>query len=242
MTTLTIIQDAQDALGLVKSDQVFGTFDNTAKLMAALLNREARRLASKFQWQALVKEETFTTTAAEDQGALETLCGDGDYLALLPETVYNTTLRVPVRGPNDPRTWQDRKAYQLSGPYPEYRIRGGSLLFYPVPAAGQTIRFEYKSADWCYNVVAGPPTVTTWKEYTTADDDQVVFDHDLMVAAVVMRYLQKNNLPANEGEYLSLLTSLQRSERSSQTLGAGGRRNYSAFPGVICPDGDWSGA
>lgn len=240
MTTLTIIQDAQNALGLVQSDQVFGTYDNTAKLMAALLNREARRLANKFQWQALVKEETFTTSAAEDQGSLEALCGDGDYLALLPETMYNTTLRVPVRGPNDPRTWQDRKAYQLSGPYPEYRIRGGKLLFYPVPAADQVVRFEYKSAFWAYNV-AGTPAVTTWKEYTTADDDQIVYDHDLMVAAVVMRYLQKNNLPANEGEYLSLLTAAQRSERSSQTLSASGRRNYSVFPGVICPDGDWSG-
>ena len=63
-----------------------------------------------------------------------------------------------------------------------------SLLFTPVPPAGETIAFEYASKNWCQS--AGGAGQSQW----IADTDTGVIDEQLMTAGIIWRWKQSKGL------------------------------------------------
>ena len=99
---LTIICDVAGRLSLPQPTAVVKSTDKQVVQLLALANEEGRSLAGRHPWQALVEEQTFTTTASPAQGAA--LPADLD--RFIPNSFFNRSTRRPMTGPITPRQWQ----------------------------------------------------------------------------------------------------------------------------------------
>ena len=72
MTLLTICQDAAKLIGITAPDAVTSSTDTSVLQLNAVANQEGRALVDRYMWQALVKEGSHTTLAAESQGTINT--------------------------------------------------------------------------------------------------------------------------------------------------------------------------
>ena len=69
-TVLQIVRDACSEIGITQPNTAVGATDLQIIQLTSLVNREGRELSQRGQWQELVKEQTWTSLAAEDQGAI----------------------------------------------------------------------------------------------------------------------------------------------------------------------------
>ena len=186
INALEIVRSVCGTLGLPRPNSVTGSGDVQVIQLAELLNEEGSELAARSSsgWQALVREATFTTVATEDQGAITTIIGAANaFRHIVNETIWNRTTTQPVYGPRPPRIWQGLKALTVAGPYAEYRIRTGKLLFMPVPAAGDTCAFEYVTKNWLTSSDG-----TEQRSRITNDEDVSLLDDELIRAGLVWRW------------------------------------------------------
>lgn len=233
MTMLTMIQDAQKRMGLNVSSTVAGNTDQTAVQLLALLNLAGKELSDVYTWQALIDEATWTTTATESQGDMDTLAPGFKFI--VNQTIWDRSLRRPVFGALSAQEWQLLKASAVTGPYSQYRIRNNELLFIPVPAAGDTCAFEYVTRYW-----ATDTTGNTGKDAFTVDSDLSKLEEDLLVLSLVWRFKQAQGLDYS--------LELQMYENSLQDVIArdGGKpelnmegRMTAMMPGMMVPQGNW---
>src|SRR5690606_28230551 len=118
-----------------------------------------------------------------DQGSIASIIGAvNNYRRILNETMWNRSRGEPVCGPESPLDWQLRKTLGLSGPFVQYPIRGGRLLFDPAPAAGETIAFEYITRNF-----ATSPNGEAHRASITNDEDVILLDCEIVAAGVEWR-------------------------------------------------------
>ena len=145
MSLLTIIQTAAPRFGIAVPNSAAGSSDQNIQQMVAFANEEGQELAAAHPWQALRYETHFTTLAAEDQGAVSTICTavnpQAPFQSIVNETIWNRSQRRPIFGPKSPAEWQQLKAQFVQGPWYQYVIRGGHILFTPVASAGDSCYF-----------------------------------------------------------------------------------------------------
>jgi hypothetical protein len=190
MNALQIVQEACGILGQPVPNSIQGSSDAGVRQFLGLLNNEGRSLSERYTWQVLIKEATFVTLAQEDQGALTTIIGVSDaYRFIINETMFNRDRHEPVIGPNSSMEWQIRKAFNLTGPFTEYRIRGNRLLFNSAPAAGEHIYFEFASKNW-----ATTADGLTLKRAITFDTDEFLLDDELLLAGIEWRWRKAKGL------------------------------------------------
>jgi hypothetical protein len=233
---LEVIQRCANAVGIPEpSTAVANQADDVIQLVE-LLNQEGRSLASRHDWQALRFEATFTTLAAESQGTLASIIGATQGLRkIINDTIWDRTTQQPVYGPNSPQRWQAQKAMALTGPYPSYVIRGNTLRFDPVPAAGDTCYFEYISTMWCTDVGG-----TTFRRNVAADTDLLLLDDEIMLAGLEWRWLRKKGLSYAEefASYEAMVYQAMGRDGTKARLqmdGGGERRR-----GPAVPIGSWN--
>jgi hypothetical protein len=183
MNLLAIVRAACAELSLPQPSAVVGATDQTAVLMLALANSEGRDLSRRYAWQALTREATFTTVAAESQGTLAGIVSGQLVRYIVNDTIWNRTTGEPVLGPRAGTIWQGYKAVTFSSPLNEYRIRGNELLFIPTPTAGHTCAFEYVSRYWCTDV-----TGATYRDAFAADTDLALIDDELLLSGLLWRW------------------------------------------------------
>lgn len=191
MNLLAIIQSAAAALNLPSPSAVVNSTDATAVQLLELANTEGRDLARRYPWQALIGEATFTTVATESQGAMETLAPG--YRYILGDTIWNRTSGLPVYGPVPAPEWQAYLASAITGPNSSYRIRGGTLRFSPVPAAGETCAFEYVSRYWCTD-----STGATSRAAFASDQDLCLVDDELVLLGIQWRWRKAKGFEYSE--------------------------------------------
>lgn len=145
---LQIIQDVAPRLGIPKPNSATGSTDPQVSQLVALANEETQELGARYPWTVLIEECNFTTVNAESQGTLVgTVIPAGQVLGyIIGDTMWNRTQKINVPGPMSPAGWQGVKALNSAGGFwSRYRIRANQLLFYPAPAAGQQVYFEFVS-------------------------------------------------------------------------------------------------
>lgn len=108
-----------------------------------------------------------------------------DYI--LNQTIWDRTLLRPVFGTLTPSQWQQLKAQNVTGPWNQFRIRGGNLLFIPAPSAGDTCAFEWVSKNFCQS--SGGTGQSAW----TADTDTGLLSEDLMKLGLIWRWKAANS-------------------------------------------------
>lgn len=221
-------------LGLTAPASVSGSSDPGIIQFMGLANEEGQDLASRYPWQALQVESTFSTVATESQGTILSLAGS-DFRYILNDIMWNRSLLRPVFGPLVPSDWQALKARNVTGPFTQFRIRGGLVRFIPTPVAGNTIAFEYISRNWV--TVAAGGTSSTW----TADADTGLLDEEIMTQGVLWRWQASKGLEYSESynKYERLVVDAMARDGGKSQLNLGGGMN--TFPaGVLVPIGNWN--
>jgi len=208
------------------------------KFLLAAANTEGKELAKRHTWQEITKGATYTSVAAESQGAFSSLGGGSadysDFDRMIPETYWNRSQTWRIWGPLTPAEWQAKKSSNVSGPYNEWRIQSGNLYLYPAPTAGETHAFEYVSKNWCQS--SGGTDQAAW----AADTDVGLLDEHLMMLGTVWRYKKSRSLPF-QNEYLVYENSVTQAisrDGGKRTLRLSSRPGR--MTGLIVPDGNWS--
>ena len=180
LTCLQIVQTACKRIGILSPNAAVTATDQQIIQLVSLAEEEGQELATRYPWEALQVEATFTTVAAQVQTTLAAITSGFDYI--VNDTIWNRTLRRPVYGPKSQQDWQEAKANQINGPFNSFRIIADAINFYPNPVAGQTCAFEYMSRNWV-NTSTGS-TSDTW----TNDADTPKLDGQLMVLGIIWRW------------------------------------------------------
>lgn len=234
MSLLTIIRNATDGLtGVTRPVSVLASTDENVRLLLRLANMEGQDLAQRYAWERLNREASHTTAAAQDQGAVTAVAGD-DFDWIVPDTMWNTTLQRAVPGPLGPQERRRLLARTQAGPYSAWWLSGGRLQFYPAPAAGQTVTFEWQSKNWC------EATDGTGLSAWTSDNDVARLDEELITLGVIWRFLKNKGLDYSEefrAYEMRLANRVGRDGgRRALHMGGGG----AAFGAPYVPEGGWS--
>lgn len=239
-SALEIVKEVCSRVGIAKPNAAVGSTDIQIQQLVALANEEGQELASRYLWTALIREKTFTTIANEDQGVLATAilaAADGfDYI--INDTLWNRTIRYPLPGGTPPAQWQAEKAFTTTGAYARYRIRGGHLLMLPAPAAGLTIAFEYKTANWRSNV-----TTDVFGNSFAADTDYPLLDSRLITLGLVWRWKASKGLQYSENfqTYEAAVADAMARDGTKKPVSMNGCGDGNFQPYVVVPLTNWPG-
>lgn len=218
-TLLQIVQDACVELSIKRPLFVAASTDVSILRLLRFLNKEGLlQVSGDHLWRSLVREALFTTVANENQGAIATIAPGYEYM--LPETLNDRSLAYWMRGSISPKEWQERKAVPISGGLYDFRVIQNNLHIIPAPSAGQTVAFEYVTANWVLNADG----VTTYAKFTN-DTDTALLDAELLTLGAVWRYRQFTGLEWGESfaEYNARKKLLIARDVPPQTLDFGGR-------------------
>jgi hypothetical protein len=191
VSLLQIVQGAADLLGVPRPSSVVGSTDQQVRQLYALANVEGGELARRAPqgWQALVKEMTFITVAAEIQPNAVA----SDFGFCIADTAFNRSTARKLRGPLTATAWQAVKANNVLAVVDNlFRIRGDAFLLTPTPSAGETIAYEYSSASWA-ETNAGQGRASF-----QADEDGSYLDEDLIKLGVIWRFKHAKGLDYGE--------------------------------------------
>lgn len=234
MSLLTLIQSVCERTQLPSPASVMGSSDSQVVQLRALLDEEGQALSKRGEWEALKREATHTTLAAEDQGAITTIAPVG-FRYIDNETMWDRTdnLPVPLIGSV---TWQRWKATVASTPRFRYRIRGGRLLLTPTPSAGHTLAFEYLSDRWILGADG-----TTYKNAFTLDTDTVLLPEDLLRLGLRWRWKKEHGLEYAEDfrDYEHQVADYLGRDGGKPMIYLDSQRDR-VRPGIIVPEYGWN--
>lgn len=187
MSLLSLVQDFCEEQNLPAPSGVMSSADSQVKQVRAILKREGADLAKRGNWEALTREATHTTLAAEDQGTIISIATNG-FRSIINDTLWDRTDKLPVPLIGSV-AWQGVKALSSISPRYRYRLRGGKLLLTPTPPAGHTLAFEYLSQNWILGADG-----TTYKQAVTLDTDTFLLPEELLVLGLNWRWLKHKGL------------------------------------------------
>lgn len=213
MSLLTIVQNAVNEIGFGDAPvTVVGNTDKTPTQMLSLLNREGESL-SRYNWEALVKEHTFTLTASDQDYATP-----AGFRYMIPDSIWNRDSKRPVRSPLTGQEWQFYKGWStVTGLTLRARIRNKELEFdQEITAAddGKIIAYEYVSSYWTED------SGGTGQGKFADDTDVAILDEELLTMGLIWRFRKAKGLEW-ESNYLDYKNEVNRAKArdgSSRTL------------------------
>jgi hypothetical protein len=234
MTLLTICQDAANIIGIPKPAAVTSSTDTSVIQLLSVANQEGKSLVRSYPWNVITKEGSFTTAAAESQGAMTTIASD--FGRFSNDTMWNRTTDRKYYGPITDSQWQRLKATVSSGVTNYFRIRGNLLIIQPNPTVSQSVFFEYISKNW---VIASGSSANADK--FSGDSQTSVLEEDLITLGVVWRFLKIKGLPYEQQyvEYQTRLADYQMQDGAKPILQMGGPR--AVILAVNEPEGNYAG-
>ncbi len=234
MSLLTTITQVCRRIGITAPSSVSSSSDLQIIQLMALANEEGQDLSTRYPWQNLRQESTFSTVAAEDQGSITSLAGT-DFRYILNDIMWNRSLLRPIFGPVQPYEWQNLKARNITGPWGQFIMRGNHIRIIPIPVAGNTIAFEWISKNWV-SVTASSTTSATW----TADADTGLLDEEVMAQGILWRWKAAKGLEYAEdyAKYERLVADLMARDGGKALLNMEGC-NYDLPVGILVPIGNW---
>jgi hypothetical protein len=229
---LTTVQDfcAENALPVPTA--VMGVTLSDVVQYRAIMKRLVTEL-SQYSWTQQQIRKTFTTIAAQDQGALTSLIG-ADYRGIIQSSIWNETLRRPLIGPVTPASWEAQQALPVTGPIYQYRIEGNRFKILPAPPAGHVIGLIYQSS---YGVTDS--TGTTAKATFTNDTDLIVFPDVVVAKGLDYMWKKKKGEDWSDlyAEYMSLIA--KNIIKDTAPILYMDQPNQNIRPGIWVPAGNW---
>ena len=183
MSLLTIVQGAAEALSLPAPSSVVG--NNEAAIFLRLAKREGRELARRHDWQNLIVNHTWTTTATQAQA--DALPSDYDHL--VPDVeIWNRSSNSLLVGPAPSNVWMRIQSGISGGVTGWWRIVGNVLQVYPAPEAGLTFALDYVSKNFCAS--SALVAQSDW----AADADVGKVPEHLVELGIVWRWLRSKGM------------------------------------------------
>lgn len=187
MSLLTICQKAARKLSIVPPTAITSATSNKdAMLLYELAQEEGYELSRRAQWSALRKEHTFTTLAADSQGAASI---PDDYSFYVMETFFDRTQRREVFGPMSPAEWQTYKSRLIVPSDPHFIERGSELLMAPEQAAGHLMAYEYISTNWARSASGDEQS-----EFLADNDTHIWKSDEILKRGVIWRWKKQKSL------------------------------------------------
>jgi hypothetical protein len=238
MSLLTIIQNVATDLALDEPTTVIGNSNSQVKQLLRLANREGKDLASRYGWQVLTRQNSFTllTGGAKNQGAMNgTIVTDSDFDYIYNDTFWNQTLNRPMIGPLSPVEIETVESSTFTGPNYMWYILGGDLYIDPGPTIAETCQFQYKSTFWCES--SGGTGQAAW----AADTDVAKLDESLLELGIIWRWLRRKGMDYAE-EFATyekrVMDAIARDGGKPRIDMNGGV--YGKVPGIFVPSGNWN--
>lgn len=232
MTVLSLTRSAAIRIGLQQPSVLMTATDATGSLLRELAQEEGRALARYADWRALRKEHTFTTVAAETQTDTPI---PADLAGFIDDTIWNRSARRRIFGPVTPEQWQAWKAASSFPVTDTFTLRGTSWLMQPVPTAGQSIAYEYRSSYWCQS--SGGTAQEAW----VADTDTALISERLIALGIVWRFRQ-NRRQEWETDYAKYEFELQAELAKDRPRTIIDMKSCppNRYPAIGTPDGSWN--
>lgn len=231
MTVLSMVQSVCRRVGIPTPSLVVSATDETVLRLLELAQEEGRELARYGDWRVLRKEKTFTTVAAETQTDTPLPADLGGFI---DNTFWNRTASRRLTGPLTSDQWQTIKANSGPASTDSFYLRGTSWLMSPVPAASQTIAYEYRSSYWCES------SGGTDQEYWQADTDVGLISERLMGLGLLWRFKQSRGLDwqTDHEKYMFEVNDALAKDSPRQVVDLRGSPLISRGIGV--PEGSWA--
>lgn len=237
-TVLEIVREAAPRLGIQRPTTAVGSTDVQVQQLVALLNEEGESLADRYDWEALTREKTFTTIAAEDQGLLvggTILASTDGFKKILNDTLWDRSTDYQLQN-STPSRWQADKSSLTVGPYSRYRIRNSRLYMLPAPTAGLTIAFEYLTENWVTNTAGDE-----FRDSFTLDSDLPLLDSRIMTLGLKWRWRAAKRLTYAEDfqayEYAVMDAMTRDGTKPMASMNGPDTENFSPY--VVVPAGSW---
>lgn len=224
-------------MNLAVPNTVIGNPDAQVKNLLEIANEEGEDLATRSQWTAMETEVTQTMLIASSQGTLDgTVITAGDFDYYLRDTMWNRTNAQPITGELDSQERQRRAAFPVTGPYPNFYIRGGILYFDPAPTTADTFAFEYMSTSWCED--NGGTGQSEWLN----DSDVGRLSERVMTLGIRWRWRKSKGLSYSEdfATYERAVADTSNRDRPATVENLGGRPLNNKLAGIVIPIGNWN--
>lgn len=220
--------------------QITGGTADTQKLLLACAQEAGESLYRRYNWAALVREYTFTTTSGTDAYALPS-----DFGRFVDGTVWDRANFEEMRGPLSAAEWQAFKSSALGsgvGLPRRWRARfsSGALRFTIDPAVtstGDTLVFEYVTNQWCES--SGATGQTEWK----ADSDVFRIDDFLLRLAIKWRVLERLGMAYIEARdecEREIDKAIARDGGGAPVLSLAPRPRFRLITSDQAPDANWN--
>jgi hypothetical protein len=234
MSLLSMTQMLAAEFGIPSPGLAASSTDLNIQQIVAFINKSGRQIGKRADWQELRVESNFLTLAAQPQGAIATLAPG--YKFWNNETMWNRTQRRPIFGPKSPAEWQQLQAQFMQGPWQQYIISGGQLIFLPAPPAGQSVYFYYASVNWATDI-----TGTIGKTAMNADTDVAKIDEDIIYLDALWRFKAAKKLTWDadfETAEAAIDDAITRNATKPK-LNLAGQGQDTINPAVLVPAGSW---
>ena len=228
MTLLTIGGNVAKQTGFAAPTVIYGSIDQTAVQLLAIINDVGKEITKRHDWQVLVKETSFSTLAAETQTSLPS-----GFDHIINDVMYNRSTQRKIFGPATIQAWQRSNSTIVTAIDSMFRIRGNSILFEPNPTASQTVYYEYVSKFWVDTNADGIAEAITF----TADSQTAVIDEWLIELGALARFKEAKGLEYAEAyrRYEYNMNLMWARDGARRTLNITGPIQATLYPGNI-PD------
>lgn len=241
MTLLSTVQNVCRKIGKTPPSVVVTSTDATILELFVMANESGDAFAREHDFPELYKQCSFSATSTVFQGQLinsSAIVADGDYLRMVPETFWNTSLNSKlVLSP--PAEWSQLQA-MASTPYPaRWTIIQGGLYIGPVtgPTSPNSCSFYYYSNKWVRSASG------TYQTAYQLDTDVAVVPEKLIYLDLVWRWKQAKGLQYGEDMKTAELAIDQYTGSvggAKKLLLGGGSNMYNPIVGgPTIPEGNW---
>lgn len=235
-SVLAIARSFAGSKGIAQPASLQGSNDAQVIQMLSLMNELPDDLMARKKWQVNRFQLQFASLAQEDQGTLDSLTGEIGFLALVPDTMWDLSVTLPIKGAMNPDEYAAYKAQVRSDPWPRYILMQDHLLIWPAPAAGHQIGV-FVQTEWFARSSAGVP-----QQYFVKDTDTLCFPDAVARQWLNWKWKEAKGLDYAESFrlYEAALASISLTEAAPRTAySTRGARGYPGPFGYSIPIGNW---
>ena len=221
-TANTIINRAAVECGINPSSDPVASTDETFVQFKGLLDGAGQDLVELYDWQGLRKPFKITTQAG-DTGAYPL---PDDFSAMVNQTGWDETNRLPVGGPLSAQSWSylDGSGFLDAPVYVTFQLEANKFQLYPQPPPiGLEIAFQYQSRDWVTDAAG-----TTSSDTVNTGSDLVMYEPILIIKLLKAMFRSAKGFDATDAknEFETIFLARTSRDKGAQVLSAGGYRGY----------------
>lgn len=231
MSLLTIVQRAAKQTRLFEAPlTVIANTDSFVAQSQELLFEIGEELKELYDWEQLVKLQTFNTVSSQESYAISTIVSDNDFGAFVGNTFWDrTNLRECLIVDYSRYQWLKSGLGTSAGIDKNIAQYNENIHIYPVPGSADTLSFYYKSDYWIKS--SGGTPQSDW----LSDSDTSFFPEYLLQLGLRFKLLQANGLPY-EDEYQSYVNRRDAEAEKSKPKQTIGMKRFTRYPVANIPE------